>query len=78
MIRLLQNFSGMSLDLTAQPPDARPPPEWRECAGRKGLEQVRPKSHFTLYAEVSGIGRTGRCALRDADVWARVFRVGCG
>ena len=53
VIRLLQNFDGMSLDLTVQPPSARPPAEWKEFMGRKGLEQVRPKCHFTLYAEVS-------------------------
>ncbi|KAI0774073.1 cytochrome P450 monooxygenase pc-3 [Fomes fomentarius] len=50
MIRLLQNFSSMELDLTAQPPDACPPLEWKEFMGRKGVEQIVPKSHFTLYA----------------------------
>ncbi|KAH9927192.1 cytochrome P450 monooxygenase pc-3 [Epithele typhae] len=51
IIRLLQNFSSMSLDLSAQPPSARPPPEWKECSGRKAVEEVHPKLHFTLYAE---------------------------
>ncbi|KAH9900019.1 cytochrome P450 monooxygenase pc-3 [Cubamyces lactineus] len=50
MIRLLQNFSSVSLDLTAQPPDTLPPAEWKEAPGRKGKEQIFPKSHFTLYA----------------------------
>ncbi|EJF62806.1 cytochrome P450 monooxygenase pc-3 [Dichomitus squalens LYAD-421 SS1] len=51
MIRLLQNFSSMELDLTAQPQDSRPPPEWAtEGEGRKAKEQIAPKSHFTLYA----------------------------
>ena len=53
MIRLLQNFSSMELDLSAQPPEARPPPEWREPPSRRAAEQIRPKSHFTLYVDVS-------------------------
>ncbi|KAI0353453.1 cytochrome P450 monooxygenase pc-3 [Trametes cingulata] len=49
IIRLLQNFSSVSLDLTAQPPESLPPPEWKDAPGRKGKEQIFPKSHFTLY-----------------------------
>ncbi|KAI0677048.1 cytochrome P450 monooxygenase pc-3 [Trametes maxima] len=49
MIRLLQNFSSVSLDLTAQPPESLPPAEWKDAPGRKGKEQIFPKSHFTLY-----------------------------
>lgn len=64
MIRLLQNFSSMELELTAQPPDARPPPEWKEFMGRKGVEQVTPKSHFTLYAHVSAFDPFD-------DIWER-------
>ena len=56
MIRLLQNFSSMELDLTAQPADSRPPPEWAtEGEGRRAKEQIAPKSHFTLYANVSAL-----------------------
>ncbi|OBZ76403.1 hypothetical protein A0H81_03439 [Grifola frondosa] len=50
IIRLLQNFSTMSLDLSAQPPDARPPAEWRNAEGRKALEQIFPKVHIGLYS----------------------------
>ncbi|KAI0368069.1 cytochrome P450 monooxygenase pc-3 [Pilatotrama ljubarskyi] len=50
IIRLLQNFSSVSLDLTAQPPESLPPAEWKNAPGRKGKEQIFPKSHFTLYA----------------------------
>ncbi|CDO68134.1 hypothetical protein BN946_scf185003.g6 [Trametes cinnabarina] len=49
LIRLLQNFSAMELDLSAQPLDARPPPEWASADGQKGKEKVIPKSHLTLY-----------------------------
>ncbi|KAI0663220.1 cytochrome P450 monooxygenase pc-3 [Cubamyces menziesii] len=49
LIRLLQNFSHMELDLSAQPPDARPPPEWASAEGQKGREKIMPKSHLTLY-----------------------------
>ncbi|KAI0824721.1 cytochrome P450 monooxygenase pc-3 [Trametes gibbosa] len=49
MIRLLQNFSSVSLDLAAQPPESLPPAEWKGAPGRKGQEQIFPKSHFTMY-----------------------------
>ncbi|KAI0637985.1 cytochrome P450 monooxygenase pc-3 [Trametes polyzona] len=49
MIRLLQNFSSFSLDLSAQPPESLPPAEWKDAPGRKGKEQIFPKLHFTLY-----------------------------
>ncbi|EIW61465.1 cytochrome P450 monooxygenase pc-3 [Trametes versicolor FP-101664 SS1] len=50
IIRLLQNFSSVSLDLAAQPPDTLPPSEWKDAPGRKGKEQIFPKSHLTLYS----------------------------
>ncbi|EMD40964.1 hypothetical protein CERSUDRAFT_111537 [Gelatoporia subvermispora B] len=49
LIRLLQSFSGMCMDLGAQPPSARPPASWASCPGRKGVEKVCPKSHLTMY-----------------------------
>ncbi|KAL7282251.1 hypothetical protein ACG7TL_003720 [Trametes sanguinea] len=49
LIRLLQNFSSMELDLSARAPDARPPPEWAGAEGQKGLEKVVPKCHISLY-----------------------------
>ncbi|OSC98999.1 cytochrome P450 monooxygenase pc-2 [Trametes coccinea BRFM310] len=49
LIRLLQNFSHMELDLSAQPPDARPPPEWAGAEGQKGIEKIVPRAHLTLY-----------------------------
>ncbi|EIW61469.1 cytochrome P450 monooxygenase pc-3 [Trametes versicolor FP-101664 SS1] len=49
LIRLLQNFSHVELDLSAQPPDARPPAEWASAEGQKGREQIIPKCHLTLY-----------------------------
>ncbi|KAI0356452.1 cytochrome P450 monooxygenase pc-3 [Trametes cingulata] len=49
LIRLAQNFSHMELDLSAQPPDARPPPEWASAEGQKGKEKIIPKCHLTLY-----------------------------
>ncbi|KAF8174326.1 cytochrome P450 [Mycena galopus ATCC 62051] len=51
IIRLLQSFSSVSLDLDAFPPGARPPPEWAMLDGRKAVEKFRPKSHATMYAE---------------------------
>ncbi|OSC98991.1 cytochrome P450 monooxygenase pc-2 [Trametes coccinea BRFM310] len=49
LIRLLQNFSSMELDLSARAPDARPPPEWAGAEGQKGLEKVVPKCHISLF-----------------------------
>jgi hypothetical protein len=53
MIRLLQNFSSVSLHPEAAPPHGRVPADWSGKPGRKGIEQFRPKSHLTLYAWVS-------------------------
>ena len=52
LIRLLQHFSHMELDLTAQPPYARPPPEWANDEGHRGKEKIFPKAHLTLYVQV--------------------------
>lgn len=53
LIRLLQNFKNVELDLAAQPPDARPPKEWAIAEGHKGQEKVIAKCHLTLYVHVS-------------------------
>lgn len=52
LIRLLQNFSSISLDPSAQPPETRPPVSWAGHQGRKGIEQFRPKAHLTMYSYV--------------------------
>ncbi|EMD40892.1 hypothetical protein CERSUDRAFT_111473 [Gelatoporia subvermispora B] len=49
LIKLLQRFSEMSLDLEAQPADSLPPAEWAKASGRKAMEQVIPKVHLTIY-----------------------------
>lgn len=53
MIRLLQHFSAITLDVDAQSPETRPPASWATAYGRKGIEKVWPKAHLTLYANVS-------------------------
>ena len=52
LVRLLQDFAEIELDLDAQPPDSRVPKEWAGCPGRKGIEKFWPKAHLTLYAKV--------------------------
>ena len=42
----------MELDLNAQTPDARPPPEWAGSEGQQGVEKIVPRMHLTLYVEV--------------------------
>lgn len=53
LVRLLQNFSSISLAPNAQPPNSLPPPEWAGAEGRKGIEKIFPKSHLTIYVAVS-------------------------
>lgn len=52
LIRLLQEFSSISLDPDAQPPETRPPVSWRGGVGRKSIEKLWPKMHLTMYAYV--------------------------
>lgn len=52
LIRLLQNFSTISLDSDAQPLESQPPASWANAKGRKGIEKFRPKSHLTMYSQV--------------------------
>ncbi|KAJ7362894.1 cytochrome P450 monooxygenase pc-1 [Mycena albidolilacea] len=49
IIRLLQNFSTLSLVPDVAPPYGRVPADWRGKPGKKGIEQFRPRSHLTLY-----------------------------
>ncbi|KAJ7480758.1 cytochrome P450, partial [Mycena latifolia] len=48
LIRLLQSFSEIALDVGAFPPEARPPAEWARAPGRKGVDRFRPKLHLTM------------------------------
>ncbi|KAI0663218.1 cytochrome P450 monooxygenase pc-2 [Cubamyces menziesii] len=51
LIRLLQSFSDVQLDLSAQPLESRPPPEWAGAEGQKGVEKIMPRCLLTLYLE---------------------------
>jgi len=51
LVRLLQNFSSVELDLHAAPPEATPPAAWKDSPGRKGIEKLFPKMHLTMYAK---------------------------
>ncbi|KAF8060193.1 cytochrome P450 monooxygenase pc-1 [Lyophyllum atratum] len=50
IIRLLQQFSSISLDEEACPGGARVPEAWANGVGRKTIERVYPKIHLTMYA----------------------------
>ncbi|VDB86505.1 unnamed protein product [Peniophora sp. CBMAI 1063] len=50
LVRLIQEFSRIDLAPDAFPPEARPPPEWAAGPGRKAIEKINIKSHFTLHA----------------------------
>ncbi|KAJ7058362.1 cytochrome P450, partial [Mycena amicta] len=50
LVRLLQHFSAISLDLEACPAAARVPASWKGQRGRKGVELFIPESDLTLHA----------------------------
>ncbi|KAJ7598552.1 cytochrome P450 [Mycena floridula] len=49
LVRLLQNFSSVSLALDARPPSARPPASWKQEGGIKAREKIKIGSHLTMY-----------------------------
>ncbi|KAH7882560.1 cytochrome P450 [Phlebopus sp. FC_14] len=51
LVRLLQNFSSLSLSPESQDPSARPPPQWANGEGRQAIEKFHPRNHLTLYAK---------------------------
>ena len=53
IVRLLQNFETITLDVDSQPPESRPPAHWAGLPGRKGVEKFWPKAHLTVFAAVS-------------------------
>jgi cytochrome P450 len=48
IIRLLQSFSNITLDLVARPESTCPPDSWKMYEGRQGKEKVRTDSHIAL------------------------------
>lgn len=52
LIRLLQNFSSLDMDLAAQPLDSRAPREWASAEGQQGKEKIVPKCLLTLFLKV--------------------------
>jgi len=51
LVRLLQNFSLVSLSEEAQPPESRAPKSWMSEGGRKAKEKIRPKAHLTMFLQ---------------------------
>lgn len=52
LVRLLQQFSSIWLDLDAQPPEGKPNPDWQldpDAGERKLKEKVWPASHLTAF-----------------------------
>ncbi|KAJ3793618.1 cytochrome P450 monooxygenase pc-1 [Lentinula aff. detonsa] len=49
LIKLLQSFSEITLDMEALDAKSHPPKEWANCPGRKGKEIILPKMHLTIY-----------------------------
>ena len=53
LVRLVQSFEAIHLDMDSQEPVHRVREDWAACPGRKGKEKVWPKSHLTVYVAVS-------------------------
>lgn len=53
LVRLLQNFSSVSLARDIQPPKSIPPASWVDVPGRQSVEKVWPKSNLTMFIDVS-------------------------
>lgn len=53
VVRLLQNFSSVTLAMDAQPPKSVPPASWVDVPGRQSIEKVRPGTHLTMFIDVS-------------------------
>lgn len=51
IVRLLQNFSSVSLAREAQPPKTIPPESWADVPGRQSIEKVRPGTHLTMFVD---------------------------
>ncbi|KAH7907492.1 cytochrome P450 [Hygrophoropsis aurantiaca] len=51
LIRLLQNFTSITLAPDAQDPATHPPPEWAKEEGRQAYEKFIPRAHLTLYSK---------------------------
>ncbi|KAF8804608.1 cytochrome P450 [Phlegmacium glaucopus] len=51
LVRLLQNFSTVSLSEESQPPDTRAPKVWLSEGGRKAKEKIKPRAHLTMFIQ---------------------------
>ncbi|KIJ32051.1 hypothetical protein M422DRAFT_783590 [Sphaerobolus stellatus SS14] len=52
LIRLLQTFDNITLDLNAQPPASRAPESWKLAEGTQSQEKIIAKCHLTLYSHM--------------------------
>ncbi|KAF9526181.1 cytochrome P450 monooxygenase pc-1 [Crepidotus variabilis] len=51
LIRLLQTFKSINIDVNAVPPEAKPSPDWANETGRKSIEKFFPTMHLTMYTK---------------------------
>jgi len=52
LVRLMQSFSSIFLELDSFPPGSLPPEEFKLAPGRKGIDKIWPKTTLTLYVTV--------------------------
>ena len=58
LVRLMQNFTSISLELDSLPPGSLPPEEFKLAPGRKGIDKIWLKTTLTLYVVVCIIMHT--------------------
>ena len=59
LVRLMQSFSSISLELDSFPPGSLPPEEFKLAPGRKGIDKIWLKLALGLYIAVCVIIHTG-------------------
>ncbi|EIM92719.1 cytochrome P450 monooxygenase pc-2 [Stereum hirsutum FP-91666 SS1] len=62
LVRLLQNFSSVSLAQDVQPPKSIPPASWADVPGRQSVEKLWPKSNLTMFIDGGLWVRLGEAA----------------
>ncbi|KDR74359.1 hypothetical protein GALMADRAFT_580139 [Galerina marginata CBS 339.88] len=58
LVRLLQQFTGFTLDKASNVP---PPAEWASFEGLKGTEKIHPLAHLTMYVKVCAFCSVRMC-----------------
>ena len=80
LVRLMQSFSSISLELDSFPPGSLPPEEFKLAPGRKGIDKIWPKTTLTLYVAVCVIiahllGNHSSKVIIQGGLWVKMQEV---